>query len=148
MVRVRASHCDFPLNACLSLPEIWAEDQERRQSAHIPEEVIFTSKPELARPLLDQAQAWGVPFAAVVTDAGYGIPSFLRALDERHLPYVCAVASDFGVRLLSEMERAAIPPIEPAKRKRGQPKKPHPAPRHDAKEVTESLQEEVWQTVE
>jgi SRSO17 transposase len=138
----------WPLSSCLYLPQTWTEDQERCQGAHIPEEVTFASKPELALQLLERAQAWGVPFATVVTDAGYGIPSFLRALDERHLSYVCAVASDFGVRLLSEMERAAIPPIEPAKRKRGQPKKPRPAPRHDAKEVTDALPEDAWQTVE
>jgi SRSO17 transposase len=68
-------------------------------------------------------------------------------LDERHLPDVCAVASDFGVRLLSEMEQAAVPHAEPAKRKRGQPKKPRPVPRHDVKEVTEALPEDAWQTV-
>lgn len=137
----------WPLSARLYLPEIWAEDQERRQRAHVPETVTFASKPELALQLLDQAQAWAVPFATVVTDAGYGIPSFLRAVDERQLPYVCAVASDFGVRLLNEMEQAAIPPIDPIKRKRGQPKKPRPAPRHDAKEVTDALPEEAWQTI-
>jgi SRSO17 transposase len=138
----------WPLSACLYLPEIWAEDRERRQSVHVPETVTFASKPELALHLLERAQAWGVPFATIVTDAGYGIPSFLRALDERHLPYVCAVASDFGVRLLSEMEQAAVPQAEPAKRKRGQPKKPRPAPRHDVKEVTDALPEDAWQTVE
>ena len=57
------------------------------------------------------------------------------------------MASDFGVRLLGEMEQAAIPPAEPAKRKRGQPKKPRPAPRHDVKEVTEALPADAWQTV-
>jgi SRSO17 transposase len=138
----------WPLSACLYLPETWAEDPERRQSVHVPETVTFASKPELALQLLERAQAWGVPFATVVTDAGYGIPSFLRALDERHLPYVCAVASDFGVRLLSEMEQAAVPPVELAKRKRGQPMKSRPAPRHDVKEVTEALPEDAWQTVE
>jgi SRSO17 transposase len=137
----------WPLSARLYLPETWAEDRERRQSVHVPETVTFASKPELALQLLDRAQAWGVPFATVVTDSGYGIPSFLRALDERHLPYVCAVASDFGVRLLSEMEQAAVPQAEPAKRKRGQPKKPRPAPRHDVKAVTDALPEAAWQTV-
>jgi SRSO17 transposase len=137
----------WPVSARLYLPEIWVEDEERCHSAHVPETITFASKPELALQLLDQAQAWGVPFASVVTDAGYGIPSFLRALDERHLPYVCAVASDFGVRLLGEMEQAAVPQAEPAQRKRGQPKKPRPAPRHDVKEVTEALPEDAWRTV-
>ncbi len=138
----------WPLSACLYLPEVWAEDQERRRDAPVPEPVTFASKPELALQLLDRAQAWGVPFAILVTEAGYGIPTFLRALDERHLSSVCAVASDFGVRLPSEMEQVAIPPAEPTKRKRGQPKKPRPAPRHDAQEITKAQPQEAWQTVE
>jgi len=45
------------------------------------------------------------------------------------------------------MEQAAVPQAEPAQRKRGQPKKPRPAPRHDVKEVTEALPEDAWRTV-
>jgi SRSO17 transposase len=45
------------------------------------------------------------------------------------------------------MEQTALSPVEPAKWKHGQPKKPHPAPRHDVKELTDALQEEAWQTV-
>jgi len=138
----------WPLSARLYLPEVWAADRERCRDARVPEAVTFTSKPELALQLVDRAQAWGVPFATVVTDAGYGIPSFLRALDERKLPYVCAVACDFGVRLLHEMQQAEAEQAEPAPRKRGQPKKARPAPRHDAQEITEAQPESAWQTVE
>jgi SRSO17 transposase len=115
----------------------------------VPDEVAFASKPALALHLLDQARTWNVPFSAVVTDAGYGIPSFLQALDERNLPYVCAVASDFGVRLLSEMTQAS-PQSTPAQHPRGggHPKNPRPAPRHDACEVTNSLPQDAWQVVE
>jgi SRSO17 transposase len=52
----------------------------------VPETVSFASKPDLAVHLLDRTLAWEVPVATVVADAGYGIPSFLRALDERGLP--------------------------------------------------------------
>ena len=92
------------------MPEIWTEDHARCQRCHVPEGITFASKPDLAVQLLDCAVTWGVPFATVVTDAGYGIPSFLRALDKRGLRYVCAIASDFGVRLLDEMREAASPP--------------------------------------
>jgi SRSO17 transposase len=84
----------------------------------VPQEVVFASKPELALQLLDQASDWQVPFATVVTDSGYGIPSFLRALDERNWSYVCAVASDFGVRLLNEMEQAEVQQAQPPPRNR------------------------------
>jgi hypothetical protein len=81
-------------------------------------------------------------------DVRHGIPSFLRVLDERGWPYVCAVTSDFGVRLLDEMEHARIEQAQPATKKRGQPKNPRPAPRHDVKEVTEALPGFFWQMVE
>lgn len=93
-------------SARLYLPQSWVEDAARCQNSHVPETVTFATKPELALQLVDQAQHWGVPFQTVVTDAGYGIPRFLRELDERHLTYICAVASDFGVRLLDEMKQA------------------------------------------
>lgn len=138
----------WPITARLYLPEVWTQDHARCQGCRVPEGITFASKPDLAVQLLDRAVTWGVPFATVVTDAGYGIPSFLRALDERGLMYVCAVASDFGVRLLDEMHQAAITQAEPPARKRGQPKKPRPAPRHDAQAVTQAQPEGAWQTVE
>ncbi len=141
----------WPINAQLYLPEVWTEDRTRCRDVRVPEAVTFASKPELALQLVDRAQAWGVPFATIVTDAGYGIPSFLQALDTRGRSYVCSVACDFGVRLLSEMQQAEVQQAEYTNRtprKRGQPKKPRPAPRHDAQKVTDAQAEEAWQTVE
>jgi SRSO17 transposase len=138
----------WPLSARLYLPEVWAEDRERCRGARVPEAVPFASRPELSLQLIDRAQAWSVPFATIVTDAGYGIPSFLQALDKRELSYVCAVACDFGVRVLHEMQQAEAEQTMPAPRKRGQPKKPRPAPRHDAQEITSAQSEDAWQTVE
>ena len=97
--------------------------------------------------LVEQAQSWGVPFHTIVADAGYGIPSFLRVFDERHLSYVCAVASDFGVRLPTEMEQATEEPEPHRPRGRGQPRKPRPARRYDASSITAAQPDEMWQTV-
>lgn len=137
----------WPISARLYLPESWTEDRTRCQQCHVPETVTFATKPELALQLVDQARTWGVPFHTIVTDAGYGIPSFLRVLDERHLSYVCAVASDFGVRLPAEMEQARAEPEPGRPRGRGQPKKPRPAQRYDASKITAAQPEETWQTV-
>lgn len=138
----------WPVTARLYLPQSWVQDRARCRQAHVPDAVDFASKPELAVQLLDQARSWGVPFATVVTDAGYGIPSFLRALDERGMAYVCAVAYDFGVRLPAEMAQTTAEHAEPSVRRRGQPKKPRPAPRHTAQALTADQPEDAWQIVE
>ena len=36
------------------LPQVWAEDVERRREAAVPEEVVFRTKPQLSRQVLNQ----------------------------------------------------------------------------------------------
>jgi SRSO17 transposase len=137
----------WPITAQLYLPEAWATDLARRRKVHVPADVAFHTKPELALTLVDQARAWGVPFAWVVADAGYGDnPTFLHGLDERHVAYVVGISSTFGVRLPAEVCAAArVLPVRP--RGRGQPKKPRPAPLYEAKAVLEALPAEHWQPI-
>src|SRR5437879_6440395 len=80
-----------------------------------PPEVPFQTKPELALALIDQARAWGVPFAWVVADAGYGDnPTFLQGLEARQIAYMVGVSSSFGVRLPDDVHAAAlVPPPRP-----------------------------------
>jgi SRSO17 transposase len=138
----------WPVRAQLYLPEEWANDRvRRRERAHVPDEVHFRSKPQIALSLVDLAVEWDVPFEVVIADSGYGkYPMFLEGLEERKLPYVCAVESTFGVRLPEEV-RAAKEAGAPPYRGRGQPPKERPAPLYTAKEVIGSLPEEAWQTV-
>jgi SRSO17 transposase len=90
----------WPVTARLYLPEAWATDPARRSAVHVPMEVALQTKPALALALVDQARAWGVPFACVVADAGYGDNStFVQGLDARQVAYVVGVSSSFGVRL-------------------------------------------------
>jgi SRSO17 transposase len=137
----------WPLTARLYLPEGWAADRDRCATVHVPAEVAFQTKPALALTLVDQARAWGVPFAWVVADAGYGVnPTFLHGLDERHVAYVVGISSTFGVRLPAEVCAAAL--VVPSRpRGRGQPKKPRPAPLYEAKAVLEALPAERWQPI-
>lgn len=137
----------WPVTARLYLPERWADDAERRQRAHIPEEIEFQTKPQLALSLLDRAREWAVPSRCVVADAGYGDnPNLLDGLEEREIQYVCGVDRDFGVRLPAEVQEAAA--AQPEKRPgKGRPGLPRPAPLHTVETVTATLDQSAWQTI-
>ncbi|MBI3262481.1 MAG: IS701 family transposase [Acidobacteria bacterium] len=80
------------------LPEAWATDPARRQSAHLPAVVRFRKKWELALQLLRQVRASGVTITAVLSDSGYGDATTLRtALHRLKLPYGLGVSSTLTV---------------------------------------------------
>lgn len=88
----------WPVATRLYLPEAWAAATERRARAHVPPDVTFQTKPEIALALLDEAHACGVPHACVVADADYGdTPAFLNGLAARGTRCVVNVRADFTV---------------------------------------------------
>ncbi len=136
----------WPVSARLFLPESWAQDGKRRKLAQVPQEISEQTKPEIALGLLDRARQWGLPIGAIVVDAGYGDnPNFLRGLDERQVPYICAVESTFGCRLPHEVQASAAQTA--VYQGRGQPRKPRPVPLYTVKQVIESLPTSAWQTI-
>ena len=83
------------LDRALYLPQEWADAQERRKQACVPEEIVFATKPQLAKAMLKRALDAGVPAAWVTADSVYGDDAALRAfLQERGQAYVMAIASD------------------------------------------------------
>ncbi len=77
----------------LYLPKSWTHDQERCREAHIPPEVTFATKPELAWRMLERTLDTGLPVAWVTGDTVYGSAQPLRAsLETRKQPYALAVA--------------------------------------------------------
>jgi SRSO17 transposase len=102
----------------LYLPEEWASDIGRRESAGVPEDVVFRRKWEIALDLLDEALEGGLPERPVIADSGYGDSTEFRdGLTERGCRYLVGISS----------KRLAWPPgSEPRKprRKRGQAGRP------------------------
>src|SRR5262249_51686088 len=88
----------WPVATRLYLPEEWANDPGRRKKAHVPEDIQFQTKPEIALALLDHARGRGIRNAAVTADADYGDnPNFLAGREFRKERYVVAVRCDFSV---------------------------------------------------
>ena len=56
------AHGRVLLDRELYMPQVWADDGERRREAGVPEEVAFRTKPHLAREMLERAVEAGVPF--------------------------------------------------------------------------------------
>ena len=76
----------------LYLPQVWADDQERREEAGVPEKVAFRTKPQLARGMLERAVESGVPFGWVAGDEVYGNDRNLRRwLERADVPHVLAI---------------------------------------------------------
>jgi SRSO17 transposase len=87
-------HC--LLGSALFLPESWSEDRPRCRAAHIPDEMVYRPKWQIALELFDRARANGVSFAYLTFDEGYGgKPEFLRQLDAREQSYVAEVPRTF-----------------------------------------------------
>ena len=67
----------------LYLPQVWAEDRERRREAGVPEYAGFRTKPQLAQMMLERAVESGIPFGWVTGDEVYGSDRNLRLWLER-----------------------------------------------------------------
>jgi len=76
----------------LYLPRSWTDDPARCRAAHVPSEVGFRTKPQLARVMLERALDAEVPAWWVTADEVYGgDPALRRFLEERGISYVLAV---------------------------------------------------------
>ena len=76
----------------LYLPQVWADDRERRREARVPESVGFQTKGQLARQMLQRALESGVPFAWFTGDEVYDSDRKLRLwLEREEIPHVLAI---------------------------------------------------------
>jgi SRSO17 transposase len=81
------------------LPEPWCEDTARRAAAHVPDDLEFATKPDLAARIVKRLAAGGrLPIRWVAADEVYGRSSrFRAACEDAGLIYALAVPVDFKV---------------------------------------------------
>ena len=91
-----------PLDRQLYLPEDWIGDQERRLKCHVPPEIAFREKWQIALDLLDRSLP-GLPHGWITGDDEFGRPSeFRAALRSRNERYILDVPCNTTIRDLEQ----------------------------------------------
>ncbi|HLI50728.1 MAG TPA: transposase [Thermomicrobiaceae bacterium] len=89
------------IGRALCLPAGWAADEERRELAGVPDEIMFATKPELAGDLLRQAHSRDIRAPFIAGDEVYGSLDPRKSIRELGSGYVMAVRSNHCVTLPS-----------------------------------------------
>jgi SRSO17 transposase len=115
-INAATDEASCPLDWRLFLPQEWDDDAERRQRAHLPDEIRHEPKWRLALEMIDELRSWGLEPPVILGDGGFGeITEFRRGLKERELRYVLQIKA--GTSAYAE----GIEPERPAYRDRGRP---------------------------
>src|SRR6202163_2930312 len=121
-------HASLPIAYRLYLPKVWAEDAARRKKAHVPEDIAFKTKPQIALEQIRQAHTAGVARGAVLMDASYGSNTALRnGVSALALTYVAAIVPTIKVRAVSDGDATG--------------------PRMSVKQLALSLPKHAWRTI-
>jgi SRSO17 transposase len=92
-------HASLPIAYRLYLPEAWAENAARRKEAHVPEDIAFKTKRQIALEQIQAAYAAKIPAGVVLMDPAYGSDTSLRSgIRELERSYVAGVWSNVKVR--------------------------------------------------
>jgi SRSO17 transposase len=81
------------IDRALYLPKSWTDDPVRRKAAHVPPQVGFATKPQMAVQMVERAAAAGVSFAWVTADSIYGVGALEMALRRAGKGYVLGVSA-------------------------------------------------------
>src|SRR6202049_4396673 len=85
-------HASLPVAYRLYLPQEWAEDEEGRRNAGVPDDISFKTKPQIALEQVRWACEAGLPRGVVLMDAGYGASTELRSsITALDLMYVAGI---------------------------------------------------------
>ncbi len=86
------------IDRALYLPKDWTDDPARLKAAHVPKDIGFATKPQIARRMIARALAAKVPFAFVAADSVYGTGDIETVLRKAGKGYVLGVASNHVFR--------------------------------------------------
>jgi SRSO17 transposase len=101
-----------PVDFALYLPESWTENASRRAEAHIPDEVMFKTKPELGIEMIERAIADGLPGGLVLADSAYGDNAeFRRRVRCEGLDYAVGLHRTTTVWRLDSLGRRTGDPV-------------------------------------
>jgi SRSO17 transposase len=79
------------IDRALYLPKTWTDDLQRLAAAHVPAGTGFSTKPQLARAMIERAIAARLPFAWVAADSVYGVGDIEMMLRRAGKGYVLGV---------------------------------------------------------
>lgn len=69
---IATEQAHLPIDFELFLPELWTEDPDRRAAGHIPDDIVFQTKIELALRMIERAACDELPGEIVLGDTMYG----------------------------------------------------------------------------
>lgn len=79
------------IDRALYLPKSWTSEWARLEAAHVPPDIAFATKPQMAEAMIERAIAAGVPFRWVAADSVYGVGALEMALRRAGTGYVLGV---------------------------------------------------------
>lgn len=95
----------LPIDMQPYLPQKWTDSEALRKQAHIPSDVTFKTKPEIALALLARAKQNGIAKGVVLADAAYGDSgAFREGVRLLGLRYAVGIQLDTTVQLLENPE--------------------------------------------
>ena len=116
-VSLATEQASLPAAYRLYLPQLWANDRERREQAGVPAEIRFQTKPEIALEQIRSLVKEDVPRGVVLADAAYGNDhDFREGLEALELSYAVGIQSSTTVW---PPDMKPLPP--PPKGKMGRP---------------------------
>ena len=137
----------LPIAYRLYLPEAWANDNQRRQQARVPKEVLFETKLEIALCQIRQAMTDGIPQGTVLADPAYGNDTgFRQAVAGLELSYVLGIQSTTTV-WPPGIEPLAAPKYSGRGRPANRLRRDEEHAPVSAKQLALSLPAKAWKTV-